>query len=316
MNDGMRNLRRVRRIVWVLAVALSTGGAAANGAFRAGNGKIAFVGKRSQIYVVDPSGEHQRRLTDSASEKSSPAFSPDGRRLAFAHLRLDPSRESHFQISIMDADARHQHQLTHGRADSTAPSFSPSGSRLAFVRAGSIYVMRADGSHTRLVTKRGRSPAYSRDGRRIVFEGSDTVPGDAGTPREKSGIFIVDVDGRRRRALTLNPMGPPDAYGTSEPRHIDRDPSFSPDGKSIVFVRSPNGCLSGSIYVMRASGRGVRAVTHGSGCDKFYAPALSPDGQELVSATAGGLYVMRADGTERRKLPVSGDTPDWQPRPR
>jgi Tol biopolymer transport system component len=275
------------------------------------NGKIAFVGKGNQIYVVSPAGEHLRRLTHTDSEKSSPAFSPDGRRIVFADLSLDPSRETHFQISIMDADGRHRHQLTHGGLDNTSPSFSPSGKRLAFARAGSIYLMRTDGSRRRLVTERGHSPAFSPNGRRIVFEGSDTKPGDAGTPRERSGIVIVDVDGQRRRELTRSPMSSPDPLGVSFPTHIDHDPSFSPDGRRILFVRSPPSCLTGDLYLMTANGRHVHAITRPhDGCGDFYEAAFSPDGHWIV---ADGLRLMRSDGTHRRRLAeAKGESPDWQ----
>lgn len=310
----------VRRGAFVTIATIASLAGSAGAALPGDNGKIAFVGKGSQIYVVRPDGTHVRRLTDSASEKSSPSFSPNGRRLAFAHLSLDPSRETHFQISIMDADGDHRHQLTHGRLDNSSPSFGPTGDKLAFTRAGSIYLMRLDGSHKRPVTK-GQYPAFSPNGRRIVFEGSDTKPGDVGTPRDKRGIFIVDVDGSRRRELTRNPMGPPDNYGTSEPGHIDHDPSFSPDGERIVFVRAPNQCLSGTVYVMSSAGKHVHAVTKPAdgSCGGYYKPSFSPDGRKIVVAAPNGLYVMRSDGTHRHKLLVAGggdSDPDWQPLPR
>jgi Tol biopolymer transport system component len=294
----------------VVGVALSAATSPAAATFPGRNGDIAFV-HSDQIYLIRPDGTHLRRLTDSPTDKFSPSFSADGRKIAFAHLRRVFVRGAYFQISVMDADGRHHRQLTHARADSTSPTFSGDGRTIAFSRRTSVWAMDPDGSHPRLVTKRGQHPAFSPDGRRIVFDGWDTRPDDEATPREKEGIFVVDADGRRRRELTRNPMSGPDPAGNSMPLYRDHDPSFAPDGKHIVFLRSPAGCLSGDVYVMSTSGKHVHALTHPvDGCGNYEDATFSPDGRLVLT---DGPYVMHADGTHRRKLPGLGYSPDWQP---
>jgi TolB protein len=299
-------------VVMAVALGAATGPAAAT--FPGRNGAIVFV-RSGQIYRVRPDGTHLRRLTDSPTEKYSAAFSADGRRIAFAHERLVFRNDAFSHISIMDASGQHRRQLTHERADDTSPTFSADGRTIAFARKGSIWVMDANGSHQRPVTRDGFAPAFSPDGRRIVFRGSDTKPDDFNTPREKEGIFVVDVDGRRRRELTREPMSAPDPAGQRQHVYIDQDPSFSPDGEHIVFIRSGTQCGSGNVYVMSATGKHVRALTSSDPyCGSFSDPAFSPDGRWVV---VSGPYIMRADGTHGHRLAgVSGESPDWQPLPR
>ena len=103
------------------------------------------------------------------------------------------------------------------------PAASPNGrliayTRISLARPGSqIWAVRKDGSHRRFIA-RGSEPAWSPDGKRIVFVG----------PRQprvsKPEIYIMRADGTHIRRLTNN-------WNAS-----DRSPSFSPDGKRIVFL--------------------------------------------------------------------------------
>jgi TolB protein len=156
----------------------------------------------------------------------TPAFSPDGRFLAYAH-----SDESGTDIYLANiADRCCAQRLTVGRyADNLSPTFSPDGRRLAFVstRAGppQIYVMAADGTDQELLapfdygaTGSSNAPEWSPDGANVVFH------------REVSGspqLFLVDVAGRRVRQLTSS--------GRNE------DPTWAPDGRHITFVSDRSG---------------------------------------------------------------------------
>ena len=98
------------------------------------------------IFVIHPDGTGRVNLTHSGSYDFSPAWSPDGERIAFVSTR-DGNRE----IYVMNADGSNPVNLTRDPAFDAAPTWSPDGERIAFAtnrdRNGEIYVMSADGSN-------------------------------------------------------------------------------------------------------------------------------------------------------------------------
>ena len=105
-----------------------------------------------------------------------------------------------------------------------------------------VYVVNADGSGVRNLTRKPRgaayaAPAWSPDGRKIVF---------AGARDGNSEIYLMNADGSGQRNLTLDP-----AY--------DGDPGWSPDGQKITFVSNRDGLYE--VYVMNADGSGQRTLT-------------------------------------------------------
>ena len=105
---------------------------------------------RQQIFVVKPDGTGKRRLTQEGKHNFSPAWSPDGRKIAFTS-----DRSSSFQIWVMKADGTNPRQLT-TEGENDGPTWSPDGKRLAFgsKRTGhfEIWAMESDGSHQQQLT--------------------------------------------------------------------------------------------------------------------------------------------------------------------
>ena len=250
-------------------------------------GRIVFDNAQD-VWSINADGTGLRRLTRSPWPEFDPSWSPDGRLIAY---RSEP--HEHPQLWVMNADGSQPHRLTR---DGGFPDWSPDGLTIAYAPGGGssgrswIAVMNADGSEPGRVphTDYGEYPSWSPDGTRIAF--NSNLSGEA-------LMSIADVEGPR--LVDLSSVG--------EGGQV----AWSPDGRSLLFAshrdRPDN---SRDIYVMRPDGSGVRRLTH-AGAET---PAWSPDGSHIVF-TAGGLFVMRADGSCIQALPLEGvgeaSFPDW-----
>jgi TolB protein len=143
-----------------------------------------------------------------------------------------------------------------GRAMNVEPAVSPDGRRIAFSsdRSGvpMIYVMNIDGSDARRITFAGffnSGPRWSPDGKRITFSAVDR---NTDSRRGFSDIFVMDADGTNMIRLTSakKPNG----------QMADHDsPSFSPDGRLVMYVSNRTG--NRQIFVSAADGSDERRVT-------------------------------------------------------
>jgi Tol biopolymer transport system component len=194
----------------------------------------------------------------------------------------------------MNADGSRQHRLTE---DGGFPVWSADGSTIAYAPGGgpsgksSIAIMNPDGSGQRRLpgTDYGEYPSWSPDGRRIAF--SSNLSGHA-------VISIVDVGGSR--VVDLSSVG--------EGGKV----AWSPDGRSILFQSHRDHSDNyNDVYVVRPDGTGVKRLTRANG----ETPAWAPDGRYVVFS-AGGLFIMRADGSGITPLPIDGvgeaTFPEWR----
>jgi Tol biopolymer transport system component/predicted Ser/Thr protein kinase len=236
---------------------------------RGGAGRSAGTGTGMPTY---------RRLTNLSGAEEFPTLSPDGQLLAFVH-------RSGGKANILEqrAGSRKPSNLTADcDRESLAPAFSPDGSRIAYASQcgdGGLFVMSATGENVRRLTSFGGDPAWSPDGREIVFSTEPvTRPyGRQGT----SELWAVDVgSGKTRAVLTggldgiqanISPHGQRIAYWalptggsqrdiwtipyaglkkgeqpvavTNDPA-VDWNPVWAPDGKSLYFLSNRNGVMN------------------------------------------------------------------------
>ncbi|HEX2641198.1 MAG TPA: FG-GAP-like repeat-containing protein, partial [Pyrinomonadaceae bacterium] len=180
-----------------------------------GPGKIAFVSVRdgnADIYAIDPDGTGEARLTYDGAYDSCPAWSPDGRRIAF----IRSSGNGISSIFIMNADGSNQIEGVRGIAVDSCLSWSPDGEQMAFSNGTSIYTVNIDGTGLRNLGT-GMSPAWSPDGTTLAFSRWPPVPAYG------AEIYTMDTSGGSITRLTVS-IGYP---GFSEP-------SWSPDGTEIA----------------------------------------------------------------------------------
>jgi Tol biopolymer transport system component len=163
-----------------------------------------------------------------------------------------------------------------------------------------IYVMNADGSGLRRLTRSAPEPAFnsspvwSPNSRKIAF--LSVQPPRKHSKIWKPEVWVMNADGRGLRRLA---RGAPS--------------DWSPAGQRIAFLRD------GEIYVMNADGSGQRRLTHNTVSDVH--ARWSPDGQKILfnRGQPGSrdklhdIYVMNADGSGQRKLTQRGHAARWSP---
>jgi len=271
-------------------------------AMASGRGIPALDG--AEIVGIDPVSGGVTQLTHAGDEgrsAMSPAWSPDGDRIAFVmgDMHQPSALAGTYDIYIMGADGSGVQRVTQG-INAQLPTWSPDGDRIAFVRdqgAAISVVDLATGSVKDVYVPKPHQivqvPSWSPDGSRIAFQmGPESVD-----------IYTVDVSTGDLTRLT-----------------DDGDsgyPAWSPDGSRIAFRRGDN------IWVMSADGTGPRRITTCTlPCVDSFSPVWSPDGSTLAFVRQGDggaslqLFKIGIDGSNLHQI-TSGQTmysnPSWRP---
>lgn len=269
------------------------------------NTRLAYIqaerrdgGRRYHLVVSDSDGRNPSRILTSPRPIMSPAWSPDGERLAYVSFENERS-----EIFVQDLDSGERRSVSVRDGINGAPAFSPDGKRLALtLSAGSggpdIHVLDLEsGDLTRVTRSRAidTEPAWFPDGERLAFT-SDR----GGAPQ----IYSTSVDGGDLRRLTFD--------GSYNAR-----PILSPDGSKLGMIHQ--GAQGGfRIAVQDLERRGLSVLGEG-GSDE--SPSFAPNGAMIIYAAREGgrgvLATVSTDGRVRQRL-GSQDTdvrdPAWSPR--
>jgi Tol biopolymer transport system component len=167
-------------------------------------------------------------FTSSPGVESQPAFSPDGRQIAFL---WDGQDQDNVDVYVKPLSGGEPRRLTTDPARDDGPAWAPDGSHIAFFRhhpaVAGFYIVPVHGGPERLLAS-----AYSDrlPGRFVDWFPDSTALAvvDKDKASEPFSIFRLDVDTGQERRLT---WPPPDSHG-------DRYPSVSPDGKSLAYART------------------------------------------------------------------------------
>lgn len=264
-------------------------------------GRIVFTCQTGgdEVCIMNADGSGWRQLTNSPAASYYGSLSPDGHSVIYISKKAGQT-----EMYEIDLDTGNSRQLTHLEADVGSPEISPDNRWIAFTyRAGNgvaqIWIMNRDGSDPhKFYSSSGQDahdPTWSPDGTQILF---------AMGKGEKNKLYIVGFDGR-------------------DPQLVND--SIDTRGRSDWSIHNlialdMGGPFQHDVYLVNLDGSNLSKFSNG---DNSQGASFSPNGEwiaftaytDVANKNQGSceIYIVRLDGTERRRL-TNNTYCDWQPR--
>jgi Tol biopolymer transport system component len=253
-------------------------------------------GGSADIFAFDPGTPADfQPVVSSPAREYSPAYSPDGTRLAFA-----TDRDGNAEIYVADVDGQHVTRLTDTPATEDDPSWTADGRRLVYMSNADgtvqIWSMSADGSDQRQLTRGAglsQGPVVSPGGGRVAFT----------TTRDGNyDVYVMELDGSNARNVTASPSNEIAVQWVGD--------------SALAFLREERSGAAVTRMVMRMPLAGGVAASLTPSQLLIREFAITPDGGLVVAVveTPGPsgtavfrLFLIPADGAVPTEVPRSGD---------
>lgn len=261
------------------------------------SGRIAYILKQDgwyELQVADADSQNAFTVARSPEPIISPAWSPDGSRLAY--VSFEKKKPIVYVQRLADGSRQ---VLANFRGSNSAPAWSPDGRQLAVTLSrdgvSQIYLIDAAGGEPRRIASSSgldTEPVFSPDGQWLYFT-SDR----GGSPQ----IYRIPLAGGPAQRLTFE-----GGYNVS--------PAISPDGRLMAFIHRRDGRFH--VAVMDLATRQMQVLTD-TNFDE--SPSFAPNGKSILYATLvngrGVLATVSVDGRVRQRLSQTGDLrePAWAP---
>ena len=259
----------------------------------------------SGIYALDLPTSKVRELRHSRTQEDAPAFAPNGRQIIYT-AASPGSTVSHI-YTYSSADKTRKQLTNAARVYDDMASFSADGTQIVFARAllhrpysmggwtwdhWDIYVMRSDGTGVRRLTSGEyymvSPPRFAPDNQTIVF---DANHGESNEPTVD--VFKVGLTGK-------DPVKPLTRNGHSS------EPTFTPDGKHIIYVSDAAVAYDYEVWSMDHDGGHPTQLTNEHSF--LHSPLVMQDGKHFLvladkaRAIRYDLYEFDIDGTHPRRV--------------
>ena len=260
--------------------------------------RIAYVtrmGKRYTLNIADADGEGGQVALNSAEPIISPAWSPDGRELAYVSFETQKA-----VVYVQEVATGKRRAVANFRGSNSAPAWSPDGQTLAVTLSrdggSQIYLMGRNGDNVRRLTQSigiDTEPVFSPDGRSIYF-----VSDRSGGPQ----VYRIPAGGGAAERITFA-----GSYNIS--------PAISPDGRSLAYVSREGNAFR--LYVQDLAGGAPVSVSDTSDDES---PSFAPNSRLIIYASRSQgrdvLLTTSLDGRIRSRLVSSSADvrePVWGP---
>jgi TolB protein len=263
--------------------------------------RIAYVtkgGSRYALRVADADGEGGQVALNSPEPIISPAWSPDGKQLAYVSFEKQKA-----VVYIQDSSSGARREVANFKGSNSAPAWSPDGQMLAVTlsrdNGSQIYLIDRSGAIVRRVTTSSAidtEPAFAPDGRGLYF-----VSDRGGSPQ----IYRTTVAGGGNvERITFG-----GSYNIS--------PAISPDGRTLAYISRQGGTFR--LYTLDLSSAGAQPVAITDGSDDE-SPSFAPNGRLIIYASRlqgrDVLMTTTLDGKIKARLASSNADvrePVWGP---
>jgi len=261
--------------------------------------RIAYIvkqGPRYELRVADADGQNAQSILISPEPIMSPAWSPDGTRMAYVSFQ---NKKPILFVQSLSAN-KQPAPVANYRGSNSAPAWTPDGRQLAAVLTkdggSQIYLMNADGANLRRITFSGgidTEPFFTPDGQSIYFT-SDR----GGSPQ----IYRMPVSGGEPVRISFE-----GDYNVS--------PRVSPDGKTLAYISRVSGRFQ--LMAMDLESKQIQTLTDGQ---RDESPSFAPNGRIILYASdvdnRGVLAAVSSDGRFKQRLGIQAADvrePSWGP---